>query len=218
MKKGHILSIFFAVSVSAAAMFGAACSEDAAVITEFDVPSFIEVNVNSENVLPTVTAVSDDGKKYPAAVEITDEAGNAFELNGNVFTVSGNVGDIYGAVFVRGLGEVAAFRQLFDIIISRSGGLDVEFRADLAHGGGIAVFGIVLVDIIEHGLHLVFAAFGHGVSSSFFLNYIIYAQKKQTNVWNKLKIIEKELIILTVCVILCAYGGYKDGAAKMCVI
>lgn len=73
MKKGHILSIFFAVSVSAAAMFGAACSEDAAVITEFDVPSFIEVNVNSENVLPTVTAVSDDGKKYPAAVEITDE-------------------------------------------------------------------------------------------------------------------------------------------------
>lgn len=104
MKKGHILSIFFAVSVSAAAMFGAACSEDAAVITEFDVPSFIEVNVNSENVLPTVTAVSDDGKKYPAAVEITDEAGNAFELNGNVFTVSGNVGDIYDAVFYVELG------------------------------------------------------------------------------------------------------------------
>ena len=104
MKKGHILSIFFAVSVSAAAMFGAACLEDAAVITEFDVPSFIEVNVNSENVLPTVTAVSDDGKKYPAAVEITDEAGNAFELNGNVFAVSGNVGDIYDAVFYVELG------------------------------------------------------------------------------------------------------------------
>ena len=66
-------------------------------------------------------------------------------------------------VFVGGFVEKPAIRQFFDIIVGGGGRFDVEFGANLAYSGGVAVFRIVLIDKVQHRLHFIFAAFRHTV-------------------------------------------------------
>ena len=64
-------------------------------------------------------------------------------------------------VFVRALIEITLGAEFFHIIVHGRRGFHVEFGADLAHRGGIAVLGIVIVDKFQNCLQLVFALCGH---------------------------------------------------------